>query len=133
MKAAWVAQNILLARRLIAILFALTSSILLHAPTPEAKAYAIAKIQVTDPVGYRNYLAAVTPIVAHYGGRYIARAGQVVPIEGSAPAGRFVIIEFPSLAVARQFESSREYRSMAPLRQRAARTRLFLVEGVPSH
>ena len=95
------------------------------------KAYAVAEINVTDPVTYKQYLAAVTPIVARFGGRYIVRAGQVVPIEGEAPTGRFVVIEFPNLAIARRFESSPEYRAIAPLRQKAAHTRLFLVDGVP--
>jgi uncharacterized protein (DUF1330 family) len=36
------------------------------------------------------------------------------------------------MGVAQQFESSLQYRAIAPLRQRAAHTRLFLVEGVPN-
>lgn len=105
----------------------------LRAANLAPKAYAIAEINVTDPVSYKEYLAAVTPIVARFGGKYIVRAGQIVPIEGDAPTGRFVVIEFSSLAIARRFESSPEYRSIAPLRQKAARTRLFLVEGVPNN
>ena len=57
------------------------------------------------------------------------RAGQVIPLDGQAPTGRFVVIEFPSLAVAQQFENSSQYVAIAPLRKKAARTRLFLVEG----
>ena len=104
----------------------------MHGATPAAKAYAIAEIDVTDPAAYKQYLAAVTPIVAQFKGEYIVRAGRVVPMEGDAPTGRFVIIEFESLAVAQKFEASPEYRSIAPLRQKAAHTRLFLVEGVPA-
>lgn len=96
------------------------------------KAYAIAEISVTDPVSYKQYLSAVTPIVERFGGKYIVRAGTVVPIEGDAPTGRFVVIEFPSLDVAKRFEASPEYRAIAPLRRKAARTRLFLVEGMAS-
>ena len=99
------------------------------APAPP-RAYAVAEINVTDPVTYGKYLAAVTPVVSKFGGRYIVRAGQVVSLEGDPPEGRFVIIEFPSLTTARRFESSPEYRAIAPLRQKASRTRLFLVEGV---
>jgi uncharacterized protein (DUF1330 family) len=93
------------------------------------KAYAIAEVNVTDPVIYQKYIAAVSPVVAHFGGKYLVRAGRVVPLEGKAPTGRFIVIEFPSLAVAEQFESSPEYRAVAPLRLRSARSRLFLVEG----
>lgn len=103
----------------------------LYAVRPPAKGYAVAEINVTDPVAYQKYLAAVSPVVAQFGGKYIVRAGHIVPLEGPAPAGRFVVIEFPSLAIAQKFESSPQYRAIAPLRQRAARTRLFLVEGSP--
>ncbi|MGH9518273.1 MAG: DUF1330 domain-containing protein [Terriglobales bacterium] len=41
------------------------------------------------------------------------------------------MIEFPSLAVARKVESSPQYRAIAPLRQKASRSRLFLAEGAP--
>lgn len=109
----------------------LSASASLHAQKLAPKAYAVAEITVTNPVAYKKYLAAVTPIVQHFGGVYLVRAGKMVPLEGHAPTGRFIIIQFPSLAVAERFESSPEYRAIAPLRQRAARTRLFLAEGAP--
>jgi uncharacterized protein (DUF1330 family) len=103
----------------------------LHAETPAAKAYAIAEITVTNPAIYKKYLAAVTPVVAQFGGKYIIRAGQIVPLEGKAPTGRFIVIEFPSMAVAQKFESSPQYQAIAPLRKKSSRTRLFLAEGAP--
>jgi uncharacterized protein (DUF1330 family) len=103
----------------------------LRAAPPAPKAYAIAEIHVTNPTAYKKYLAAVTPIVAQFGGRYLVRAGKIVPLEGNAPTGRFVVIEFPSLAVAQAFENSAQYRAIAPLRKKAAHTRLFLAEGGP--
>lgn len=93
------------------------------------KGYAVAEITVTNPVAYKRYLAAVTPVVAQFGGRYVVRAGRVIPLEGRAPVGRFIVIEFPSLAVAQEFEKSPQYKAIAPLRKNAAKTRLFLVEG----
>lgn len=98
-------------------------------PRLAPKGYAIAEINVTDPDAYQQYLHAVTPVVAHFGGKYLIRAGTVIPLEGDAPTGRVVVIEFPSLETAKAFEASAEYRAIAPLRQRAARSRLFLVEG----
>ncbi len=102
-----------------------------HSAPAAPRAYAIAEINVTDPVAYKKYLAVVTPIVTQFGGKYIVRAGQIMPVEGDAPNGRFIIIEFQNMATAQRFESSAQYRAIAPLRQRAARSRLFLVEGVP--
>jgi len=95
------------------------------------KGYAIAEINVTDPDAYQQYLNAVTPVVAHFGGKYLVRAGTVIPLEGQAPTGRVVIIAFRDLATAQSFEASPEYLKIAPLRQKASRTTLFLVEGSP--
>jgi uncharacterized protein (DUF1330 family) len=95
------------------------------------KAYGIAEINVTDPNAYKQYLAAVSPIVAEFQGRYLVRAGTIVPVEGDAPTGRYVVIEFPSLAKAKSFEASPEYLAIDPLRQRASHSRIFLVEGFP--
>lgn len=114
---------------LIAMILAAHLTYPVHAAAPAAKGYAIAEISVTNPVAYKKYLAAVTPIVVEFKGKYLVRAGRTVPLEGKPPAGRFVVIEFPSLAVAEKFESSPEYQAIAPLRRRAALTRLFLVEG----
>ena len=115
----------------LAVLLASVAGKARSATNAEPKAYAIAEITVTDPEAYKLYLAAVTPVVTQFSGKYIVRAGTVVPIEGDAPTGRVVVIEFPNLNVAKSFESSAQYLAIAPLRQRASRTRLFLVEGTP--
>ena len=113
------------------ILIALLATPAFSAPTLPPRAYAIAEITVTDPEAYQQYIAAVTPVVAQFQGKYLVRAGAVVSIEGEAPTGRVIVIEFPSLAAAQAFEASPQYRAIAPLRQKASRTRLFLVEGAP--
>ena len=93
------------------------------------KAYVIGEVNVTDPETYKTYAAKTSPIVAKFGGIYIARGGQTVPVEGAGPAGRIVVIEFPSLAAAKAFEASAEYLKVAPIRQRSSTGRFFIVEG----
>lgn len=95
----------------------------------EPKAYVIGEVNVTDAETYKTYAAKTSPIVAKFGGVYIARGGRSVPVEGAAPAGRIVVIEFPSLAAAQAFESSAEYLKVAPIRQRSSTGRFFIVEG----
>jgi uncharacterized protein (DUF1330 family) len=104
-------------------------STLVHAATAVPKGYVIAEITVTDPEAYKAYVAAVGPVVAHFGGEYRVRGGQVVALEGEPPKGRVVVIEFDSLAAARAFEDSAEYAAVAPLRRKAATSRIFIVEG----
>jgi uncharacterized protein (DUF1330 family) len=112
------------------LILATAGGTLLHAASgAAAKGYVVAEVTVIDPDAYKQYAAAVVPIVTKFGGRYLVRGGQTVAVEGDPPAGRVVVIEFESLGAARAFEDSAEYRDIAPLRQKAARSRVFLVEG----
>lgn len=99
------------------------------APAP-AKAYVVAEIKVTDPENYKAYVAKVTPVVASFGGTYLARGGKAVPVEGAPPAGRVVIIEFPSLDAAMAFQASPGEKEALLLRRQAATGRQFMVEGI---
>ncbi len=101
------------------------------ANAPTARAYVIGEVQISDQEGYRAYAAATTPILQKFGGRYLARAGQTVSLEGAPPAGRVVVIEFPSLAAAKAFHESAEYKAIADIRHRTSSGRAFIVEGTP--
>ena len=101
----------------------------LHNATVTPPAYIVAEIQVTDPTGYPEYLAAISPVVAKFGGRYLVRAGKTQQVEGSEPNGRIVIIEFPSFTAARSFEEAPESLAAANIRHRTATSRIFVVEG----
>jgi uncharacterized protein (DUF1330 family) len=120
-------KNILIA--VAAVMLAATGFAYLRAATVAAKGYVVAEITVTDPEAYKQYAATVPPIAAKFGGRYLVRGGQTVTVEGDPPSGRIVVIEFESLAAARSFEESPDYQAIAPLRRKAAHSRVFLVEG----
>jgi uncharacterized protein (DUF1330 family) len=94
------------------------------------KAYVIGEVMVSDPEGYKAYVAAVTPIVARFGDAYLARGGKTVPVEGAPPAGRVVIVQFPSVTAVEAFEKSPEGMAAAALRHKASTGRFFVVEGV---
>jgi len=112
-----------------AIVAATTGARAADAAPKAPKAYVIGEVNVSDAETYKTYAAKTSPIVAKFGGIYIARGGQTVPVEGAGPAGRIVVIEFPSLAAAKAFESSAEYLKVAPIRQRSSTGRFFIVEG----
>lgn len=97
------------------------------APTP--KGYILAEVNVTDAEGMKPYAAATPAIIAKFGGHYIVRAGKTASLEGAPPAPRIAVIEFPSFAVAQAYYNSPEYSAIRPVRQKAATSRLFLVEG----
>lgn len=93
-------------------------------------AYVVAELMPTDPVAYaRDYAPHVPPLVAAHGGRYLARGGTVEGLEGAPPAGRSVIIEFPSMDAARAFWSSPEYQALGAVRRKSSTGRIYLLEG----
>jgi uncharacterized protein (DUF1330 family) len=103
----------------------------LHAASaPAPKGYVVGELQITDAATYQTYAAQTAPIMEKYGGRYLARGGQTVSLEGAAPAGRVVIIEFPTLAAAKAFHDSPEYKAIAEIRHKSSTGRAFIVEGM---
>ena len=94
-------------------------------------AYIIAEVEVRDPETYATYRAQTPGVVERYGGRFIVRGGAAETLEGDGPPGRLVVIEFPDLTAARSFYGSPEYQAIIDIRQRAASSRVVLVEGHP--
>jgi uncharacterized protein (DUF1330 family) len=93
-------------------------------------AYLILDVHVNDPEEYAAYRERSPATVEAYGGRYLARGGPHEVVEGDWDAERVVVLEFPSVERAREWYHSPEYQAIAPMRQRAAPSRIVLVEGV---
>ena len=93
-------------------------------------AYVIVDIQVTDPVGYEEYKKLAPPIVAAYGGKYLARGGKTETLEGDWSPKRLVILEFESAERAKAWLNSPEYRAPRQLRRQTTKTNMVVVEGV---
>jgi uncharacterized protein (DUF1330 family) len=92
-------------------------------------AYVIATVEITDPQGFEEYRKMVPATVEKYGGKFIARGGNMETLEGDWQPKRLVIIEFDSLERAKQWWASEEYREAKILRQRTAKSELIVVEG----
>ena len=92
-------------------------------------AYVIADVEVTDPATYDDYRKLTGPSVAKHQGRFIVRGGAVERREGALDWHRVVVIEFPSLAAARNWYESADYQAAAKIRHRAAKSQLIIVEG----
>lgn len=91
-------------------------------------AYVLADIDVTDPARYEDYKPLAAASVEQYGGRYVVRGGNVEVLEGTWPAGRFVMLEFADGAAARRWYNSPEYAAAKAIRQEASKSTLVLVE-----
>jgi uncharacterized protein (DUF1330 family) len=91
--------------------------------------YIIAEVQVTDPERYEEYRRQVEGTIAAYGGKYLVRGGQSEALEGNAPRGRLVVLEFASFERARAWYDSQEYAGPKALRQQTSTGRVILVDG----
>lgn len=92
--------------------------------------YLIANVDVTDPVRYENYKRLVPPTIAEFGGRYLARGGEVQVLEGDWNPSRLVIVEFPSAERARAWWESVLYADAKALRQATANSQLVILDGL---
>jgi uncharacterized protein (DUF1330 family) len=93
-------------------------------------AYVIYQGEVLDPERYEQYKAQVTPNIAAAGGRYLVRGGEAEALEGDLPAGRTVVVEFPTKKAALDWYRGEEYTEIRKLREGAARATIYVVDGV---
>jgi uncharacterized protein (DUF1330 family) len=93
-------------------------------------AYLIARVRVSDPVGYEQYKTLASAAIEKHGGRYRARGGRTVTLEGDEETDRVVIVEFPSLEQAQAFYRSPEYREAIGARRGCATGQFIVIEGV---
>jgi uncharacterized protein (DUF1330 family) len=101
----------------------------LHAQAGKAPAYAIAEVEVTDPPLYQAYLAKAIDSLKPYNARIIVRAKPDLK-EGTPAQGNIVITSFDSLADAEKWYSTPPYKYLIAERQKSAKTRFYIVEGV---
>lgn len=93
-----------------------------------AKGYWIAHVEVTDPEGYKKYIAANAAAFAKYGGRFLVRGGAHLVAKGEAKP-RQVVIEFSDYAAALACLESGEYKRAAALRDASSLVDLVVAEG----
>jgi uncharacterized protein (DUF1330 family) len=93
-------------------------------------AYVIAHIDVKDPVRYEDYKAMSPVSIKKFGGRFIARGGQTEVLEGTWQPKRLVVLEFPSVEVARQWWASDDYAPAKALRQATSNGDMIIVDGL---
>jgi len=93
-------------------------------------AYVIADIVVKDPERFARYKEMVPPTIEKFGGRYLARGGETEVLEGDWQVNRLVILEFESVARAKEWLESDEYAEARKLRRDTTDSKLVVVEGL---
>jgi uncharacterized protein (DUF1330 family) len=109
------------------------SAVAMHVLHAQAKppAYLISDVTVTDETGYKEYVEKFPATLDPFGGKFLVRAGQTVSIPGAGePPRRPVVVVFESLDKAKAWSESAAAAEIRPIRDRTAKIRAFLVEGV---
>lgn len=92
-------------------------------------AYIVVDIKVEDPARYEEYKKLAAATVAAYEGRYIVRGGATETLEGDWSPNRLVVLEFPTVASAKEWWASEEYKPARAMRYASATSQMIVVEG----
>ncbi|HEY4171624.1 MAG TPA: DUF1330 domain-containing protein [Rhodopila sp.] len=92
------------------------------------KGYWIARVDVSDPTGYQEYVAANAAAFAKYDARFIVRGGRFAAPEGVARA-RNIVLEFKDYETAVACYHSAEYMAAKALRDGRSEADLLIIEG----
>ena len=92
-------------------------------------AYVIVEVTVHDEKAYEAYKQLTPATIAAYDGQFIVRGGKTEALEGDWQPQRVVVLQFPTLEKAKAWWASPEYAPAKAIRQKAAHTKMMMVEG----
>jgi uncharacterized protein (DUF1330 family) len=92
-------------------------------------AYIIVEVEIHNPAEYESYRKMVPPSLEKYQGKFIVRGGTKEALEGGWNPERIVVLEFPSLELAKAWWASEEYAPAKALRHRTATSKMLVIEG----
>lgn len=92
------------------------------------KAYWIARVDVSDPEGYKAYVAANAAAFKKFGARFLVRGAPATLVEGAARQ-RNVVIEFADYDTAVACFESPEYQAALKIRRDVSVADVIIIEG----
>lgn len=90
----------------------------------------ISDVSVRDADTFQIYRTRAATSIERYGGKYLARGGEIEQFEGTWSPRTIIIVEFPSIEQARAWYRSPEYASALEVRDKALSRNLILVDGI---
>lgn len=93
-------------------------------------AFLVSDVSVRDAEAFQTYRSRAAASITQHGGRYLARGGEIEPLEGTWEPRNIIIVEFPSLDQARAWYRSPEYAFALEMRDKALSRNLILVDGI---
>jgi uncharacterized protein (DUF1330 family) len=96
-------------------------------------AFVIVEVTIRDHKEYEEYKKLTPASIEAYGGRFIIRGAKTETLEGEWNPERMVVLEFATVARAKEWWNSPEYSKAKAIRQRTASTNMIVVEGYQLH
>ena len=93
-----------------------------------ARAYVVVEGEVTDPEGIKPYAARILDTLAPFHYEFLTHGDKATSLEGEPPKN-IIVIAFDSADEARAWYDSAAYNAIKPIRQSAAKSRMYIVEG----
>ena len=102
----------------------------LHAQA-KAPAYVVVEIDVSNQDAFlKEYAPIAGKAITAGGGKYLARGGKNVSIDGAPPPARTVVIAFDNMEQAQATFASAAYRDGRKTGDKYAKFRIWAVEGL---
>ena len=92
-------------------------------------AYVIVEVTIHDHSEYEKYKKLTPSAIAAFDGKFLVRGGETISLEGDWKPETIVVLEFPSVEKANEWWLSELYTEAKLIRQRAAYTKMILVQG----
>ena len=92
-------------------------------------AYVIVEVDIHDEALYEDYKKLTPAAVAAYEGQFVVRGGMAETLEGDWQPQRIVVLQFPTVEKAKAWWASPEYTPAKAIRQKAATTKMLVLEG----
>ena len=94
--------------------------------------YQVVEIDVLNQEAYLgDYAPKAQAAIKAAGGKFLAAGGKTTTIEGEPPKPRIVIQQWDSLEKVQAYRNSAAFKDLLPLRDKMAKFRSYVVEGVP--
>jgi uncharacterized protein (DUF1330 family) len=93
--------------------------------------YSVAEIDIADQAAYSTYVPKAQAAIKAGGGKFLAAGGTITAVDGEPPKSRVVIQQWDSLEKYQAYRNSAAFKDLLPMREKVAKWRTFVVEGVP--
>lgn len=93
-------------------------------------AFVVVQESIENEDVFNQYRAKAPATIEAYGGKFLARGGNLEVLEGELPHKRLVIIEFPTREDAIAWYNSSEYQEILPTRLSSSKGIFAVVDGL---